>query len=263
MKQKFRIGLTLSGGGAKGAAHIGILKALEERNINIDVISGTSSGSIVGALFAYGYSSDEILDFFLSTTIFKPGYYTWKKPGILDTEALGGLLEPLLKENAFAALKVPMYIVATDIENARSKVFSKGELIKPILASCSFPGVFAPVKIQDRLYSDGGILNNFPVEIIRQECEVLIGANVQIVDFVDKRKLKSTFSLVQRVFNISTRYNSLQKYHDCDLVISPLELSKFATFNMFKMKKMYQIGYEEASKKLDAFAKQNEHFVSL
>ena len=150
-------------------------------------------------------------------------------------------------------MNLPFYIVATDIESAKQKIFNSGPLIKPILASCSFPGIFAPVLFEGNLYSDGGILNNFPVEIIRPKCKYLIGVNVQKVDFLDRRKLKSTFSLVQRVFTISTRSSSLVKYKECDVVISPSQLSNYATFNMFKMKKMYNIGYKEASVKLDAF----------
>lgn len=261
MKNKFKFGLTLSGGGAKGAAHIGVLKAIEERGINIDIISGTSAGAIVGSLYAHGYTSDEILEFYLSTSIFKAGFLTWKKAGILNTDAIGKLLEPLIKVDSFESLKIPMFIVATDVEHARQRVFHSGPLIKPILASSSFPGIFAPVKINDGLYSDGGILNNFPVELIRQKCNHLIGVNVQKVDYVDRRKLKSTFSLIQRVFTISTRSSSLVKYHDCDVVISPSELSNYATFNMFKMKKMYKIGYDEASKQLDAFLETSNVYI--
>ncbi len=253
MSKKYKVGLTLSGGGAKGAAHIGVLKALEERGIKVDVISGTSAGSIVGSLFANGYTSDEILEFYLSTTIFRPGYYTWKKPGLLNTDALGELLVPLFSEDSFESLKIPMHIVATNIEEAKERVFYKGQLIKAILASSSFPGVFAPVEVEGKLYADGGILNNFPVDLIRKDCDVLIGVNVQNVEDIDKRKLKTTFSLIQRVITISTRSNSLKKYKECDVLISPAKLSSYATFNMYKMKKMYSIGYAEASKTLDQY----------
>ena len=253
MTKKNQFGLTLSGGGAKGAAHIGVLKAIEERNIKIGVVSGTSAGAIVGSLFCNGYSSDEILDFYSSTPIFRPGYYTWKKPGILNTDALGKVLEPMFEKDSFEALQIPLSVVATDIERARVKVFNEGPLTRAVLASSSFPGVFAPVLIDEVLYSDGGILNNFPVDLIRQRCETLIGVNVRDIAVVDKKSLRSTFSLIQRVIAISTRSNSLLNYHDCDVVIAPPELSKFTTFDMFKMKKMYKIGYESACKQLDAF----------
>ncbi len=255
MEEKVEIGLVLSGGGAKGAAHIGVLKAIEERNIKIDVISGTSSGAIIGALFAEGYSSEAILDLYLSTSVFKPGYFTWRKPGIIDTDALGKILEPMLEHDEFEKLKIPLYIVATDVENVESTVFDSGPLIKAILSSSSFPGIFAPVNFNEKLYVDGGVLNNFPVDIIRDKCNTLIGANVQIIDFRDKSKFKSTFSLVQRVFTISIRSESLTKYKDCDVLIAPKELANYATFNIFKMKEMYKIGYEEASKQLDLYLK--------
>jgi len=253
MPRKFQFGLTLSGGGAKGAAHIGVLKAIEERGIKIEVVSGTSAGAIVGALFCNGYSSDEIFDFYSSTPIFRPGYYTWKKPGILNTEAMGKILEPMFGEDSFDTLKIPLFVVATDIEKARVKVFHEGSLVRSVLASSSFPGVFAPLVVDDVLYSDGGILNNFPVDVIRQDCEQLIGVNVRDIDIVDKSRLKSTFSLIQRVIAISTRSNSLMKYHDCDVIIAPPKLAKFTACDMYKMKKMYTIGYDEASFQLDAY----------
>lgn len=263
MNKKKSVGLCLSGGGAKGAAHIGVLKAIEEHDISIDIISGTSAGAIVGSLFAYGYNSDEILQSFISTPIFRPGFYSWKKPGLLNTSAIGKQLGKMIPTDSFESLKIPLHIVATDIENAREVVFDKGPLIKAVLASSSFPGVFSPVMKDEILFADGGILNNFPVEKIRSECDFLIGVDVQNINKIDKRKLKSTFSIMQRVYTISTQFKSRMKYKDCDLVIAPPKLNSYATFNMFKMKKMYQIGYDEASFKLDEYMNSKANIAEL
>jgi len=251
MDTEYDIGLVLSGGGAKGAAHIGALKAMEERNITASIVSGTSAGAIVGALYCNGYTSDEILDLFLHTSVFRPSFYSWRKPGVLNINPLGKVLEPYFEEDTFESLKKPCYIVSTDITHAKQRVFSKGPLIQSILASACFPGIFAPVEIGDSLYSDGGILNNFPTEPLLHKCRKIIGVNIQHISQVDKKDLRSTFGVVQRVYSISTRFSSVAKYQDCDLVIAPPELNKFNTFDMYKIKKMYDVGYENACKEFD------------
>ena len=245
------LGLVLSGGGAKGAAHIGVLKAMEERNIVPTIVSGTSAGAIVGALYCNGISSEEILDIFLNTSVFRPSFYTWRKPGVLDIKPLAKVLQPHFKVDSFEALKYPCYVVTTDITEAKERVFSRGPLIQRILASACFPGLFAPIEIGDSLYSDGGILNNFPTEPIHQKCKKLIGVNIQHIDPIEKNELKSTFGVVQRVYSISTRFASISKYQNCNIVIAPKKLNKFNTFDMYKIQKMYEIGYEDACKQLD------------
>jgi len=251
MQEDHQLGLVLSGGGAKGAAHAGVLKALEERNIRPDVVSGTSAGAIVGALYCAGTSSDEILELFTKTSLFKPSYYTWKKPGLLNMNVFGKVLEPYFPDDNFEALEIPCYIVATDITNASQVVFSEGPLISRILASACFPIVFAPLEIDGKLYADGGILNNFPTEPIRQSCRKLIGVNIQHIDPVGIEDLNSTFVVAQRIYSISTRFASVSKYQNCDVVIAPPELNDYNTFDMYKIEKMYKIGYDAACEQLD------------
>lgn len=258
MSGEHKLGIVLSGGGAKGAAHIGVLKAMEERGIKPTIVSGTSAGAIIGALYCAGYSSEEMFDFFNKTSVFRPANYTWKKPGFFNPSSMEAVLLKLLPENSFDSLKYPLYIVATDITKARQKVFSTGKLVPAILASSSFPVVFAPVEIEDSLYSDGGILNNFPTEPIRQKCDKLIGVNIQHISPVDKTQLKNTFGVFQRIYSISTRFASVSKYQECDLVIAPPELNDFNTFDMYKIKKMYEIGYKSACEMFD-----NQDLVDL
>ncbi len=256
MEREHHVGLVLSGGGAKGAAHIGVLKAMEERGIEATIVSGTSAGAIVGGLYCSGLSADEILDIFLNTSVFRPAFYTWRKPGVLNINPLAKVLRPYFKFDSFEDLKYPCYIVATDITKAKQRVFSKGPIIQSILASACFPGIFAPIEIGDSLYSDGGILNNFPTEPIAQKCERLIGVNIQHIEAIPKEELKSTFGVVQRVYSISTKFASIAKYQHCDVVIAPPALNNFNTFDMYKIKRMYEIGYEHACEVFDSNSKQ-------
>lgn len=251
MEGEHQVGLVLSGGGVKGAAHVGALKALREHNIQPSIVAGTSAGAIVGAMYAANLDEDTMLEYFTNTSIFKPINYTWKKPGLINTNALEKVLLEIFPENSFEALERPLHIIATDITLARQKVFSRGELVKPLLASACFPVVFSPVEIGESLYADGGILNNFPTEPIRQKCSKLIGINVQHIEPTSKASLKSTLSVFQRIYFISTRFASVAKYQECDMIIAPESLNAFNTFDMYKIKEMYQIGYEEAMKVLE------------
>ena len=144
MGAQHKVGLVLSGGGIKGAAHIGMLKALKKHNIEPTIVAGTSAGAIVGAMYTANLDEETMLDYFTGTGIFNPVNYTWKKPGLINTDALEKVLLKIFPENSFEALHRPLHIVATLITLARQKVFSSGELVKPLLASACFPVVFAP-----------------------------------------------------------------------------------------------------------------------
>ncbi|EPR72379.1 UPF0028 protein YchK [Winogradskyella psychrotolerans RS-3] len=162
------IGLVLSGGGARGAAHIGVIKALEEHGIFPTHIAGTSSGAIVGALYAAGVPWSEILTFFKTIPLFHTKRYARNKPGFLNSDNFYEDLKTYFPKDNFNDLKKPLFIPAANIIDGTSKMFSKGQLIKPIIASVSFPGVFTPTEINGQFYVDGGTLNNFPVEPLKK-----------------------------------------------------------------------------------------------
>ncbi|KXK24232.1 MAG: patatin [Bacteroidetes bacterium OLB12] len=170
-------GLVLSGGGVRGMAHIGVLKALEEMNIGFDCIAGTSAGSIVGALYAAGHKPDKIFQLVKNLSIFnalRPAF-TWT--GLLT---MNGLKEVLLKnipDNDFSKLKLPLTVAATNIRNGQVQYFNSGELISTIMASCSIPAIFNPMQIDQNLYVDGGLLDNLPAKAIRNQCDMLVGSH--------------------------------------------------------------------------------------
>ena len=143
------LGLVLSGGGMRGAAHIGAIKALEEHNLYPTHIAGTSAGAIVGALYAYGYKWEDILKFFKSVQILDIKKYALNKPGFIDAEKFYPEFKNYIINDDFSFLKKDLSITATNILNGNLEIFDKGELIRPILASAAMPGIFAPVKIND------------------------------------------------------------------------------------------------------------------
>lgn len=256
--KKHQYGLTLSGGGVRGLAHVGVIKALEERGIEPTILSGASAGAIVGALYAKGYSSEDMLDFFHSTEIFRWQNYSLSKPGFIDTDKFYDIFKDHLPEDSFESLEKDLYIVTTDILNGEPQIFHEGQLIKAILASAAFPVVLSPVEIDGVLYADGGIVNNFPVELIREKCETLIGVYVNVPQKLTKKDLDSTMDVLERAYHLNISYKSIKKMDQVDIPITPDELTKYNTFDTRKMDKIYKIGYEEACRVLDEYLEKKE-----
>ncbi|WCO02899.1 patatin-like phospholipase family protein [Psychroserpens ponticola] len=237
------IGLVLSGGGVRGAAHIGVIKALEENGIFPTHVSGTSSGAIVGALYAYGYDWENMFKFFRDTQLLDFKKYALGKPGIIDTEKFYPQFRNYIKEDDFSVLQKSLIITATDILQGNLKIFSEGELIKPILASAAFPGVFAPVKIENSLYIDGGVLNNFPVDVLKPNCDIIIGSYVNDFEAITIKDLKHSHNVVERAFKLKSVKEDYRKFNTCDIIIAPKALSKYGTFDKKYLRAIFEIGY--------------------
>ncbi|MEQ8362886.1 MAG: patatin-like phospholipase family protein [Cyclobacteriaceae bacterium] len=250
-----KIGLVLSGGGARGVAHIGTLQVLEDMGINVTHVAGVSAGSIVGALFSAGHPAKEILQFFKKTSIFKISNYAIFKPGIIDTGKLIQVFNEYLDEDSFESLQKEMYIIATDLVHAKSKVFHSGPLVNTILASSAFPMVFSPVTIDDILYADGGIMNNFPIEPLEGICDKIIGVYVNPIKDLKKNDFTSSLSILERSYQLSVGASCIQKFDRFDILISPKELSKYDTFSVSRIDEIYKIGYEAALKQKDELEK--------
>lgn len=256
MKNKTSIGLALSGGGHKGLAHAGVLQFLEEQNIEIDVISGTSAGAIVGSLYAFGMKPIEILNFFKKVKLFTWNHISFRKAGLLDAEKFINYLDEIFGDLRLIDLDKEVYISATDINTGRLKIFNrKTQIKKAIAASSAFPGVFSPVSIDGRLYSDGGILNNFPVNTIQGRCDFIIGVNLDpsTSKYKENKEFSSIQSVAFRAIEIMMIQNTAPQNELCDWYISPQELNNYNTFESSKdrMYEIYQLGYNEAKKEFE------------
>jgi len=244
-------GLVLSGGGARGAAHIGVIKALEEHEIFPTHVSGTSAGAIVGALYAAGVNWSEMLNFFKTISIFQTNRYARNKPGFIDTEKFYDDLQTYFIKDNFDSLEKPLFVTAANIIDGTLKIFSKGQLIKPIIASASFPGVFTPTEINGKFYVDGGTLNNFPVEPLKPVCDKIIGVYVNPLKKISIKDLKHSYTVVERAYKIKVAAESMFKFADCDVVIYPQGLVNFATFEMNNIDAIFELGYNTAKKVLE------------
>jgi NTE family protein len=241
-----KVGLVLSGGGVRGVAHLGVLQVLKEINLEPTILSGTSAGALVGAFHAAGHSIETVFNFFKTTPIFKITNIATSKPGIIDSDKFIPLFQEYFPVDDFAALQKKLYVTTTDLVHGKSKTFSSGPLIQTLLASAAVPVVFSPVTIDGLLYTDGGALNNFPVEPLTDTCDVIIGINVHPLKDAQAENIKTTLAVMERVFHLAIHHHSLQKYHLCNTVIVPQEVAKFGTFDRGNFEEIFEIGYKAA-----------------
>ena len=236
-----KIGVALSGGGARGIAHLGVIKALQEQGYEIEAISGVSSGAIVGAMLASGYNPDEILERFLSTKLFGIFRPALASIGLLKLDAVQRIFEATLPVHTFEQLQMPLHICAVDIVKARAIYFAHGDLIKPLLATIAVPVMFSPVQYNDHVLVDGGILNNLPVEPLLGVCRYVVGVHCNPV----KRhvRLRSTRHLMERTFQLAVNNTVRSSLQQCDVVIEPDELADVGLLQYSKARDLFEIGY--------------------
>jgi len=245
------IGLVLSGGGVRAIAHIGLIKVLLENNIIPTRVSGTSAGALVSALYAAGYSPEEMLAFFDETPLLKFSLYARNKPGIMDSDKYTIYFKKYFPSDSFESLKYPLTVTATDLIHGKLTYFESGDLIKPLIASSALPPIFSPIEINGSLYSDGGILNNFPIEPLSMHCSKIIGSFVNPIDKIEPSEINNSFKLLYRVFHIGLDSNNIKKFNQCCYVFSPPKINKIGVLDSNAIKNAYTIGYEHAKMELD------------
>ncbi len=272
-----KIGLALSGGGAKGFAHIGVLKVLEEMNVPIDFVAGTSMGSIAGALFSMGYTAEEIEKIALSTdwTDLLTDEYSrrflsmeeklWdgkylgmlsirKKKVMLPTGLIAGqkitnmlskLTWPVHHIDDFSQLPIPFACVATDIGTGEAVVLNRGFLPDAIRASMAIPTVFTPIKIDDRLLVDGGLVRNLPAEDVKNMgADIIIGSDVSFT-LLPVEKLNSFLDIITQSISFIEAKSRVKQHALCNILIEP-DLEGFDMFSFNQVKSIIERGEQAA-----------------
>ena len=247
-KKPYKIGIALSGGGIKGLCHAGVLKALEEQGIKPDIISGVSSGCVVGALYADGYTPDEIARLFEDISFRQMTKLQIPDGGFFKIDAFQKFITKKLRAKTFEELKIPLRIVATDLDKGRSVVFSTGKLIEPIVASCSIPVLFSPKIIDGVHYVDGGVLKNFPVSTIRDDCEKVIGVNASPLVADDYKT--TILNVAARSYHFMFKANILHDQELCDLLIEPIDMGNYEIFDVDKGREIFELGYRSTKQLL-------------
>ena len=238
----YRLGVALSGGGARGLAHAGALMAIEEAGLKPDVIAGVSAGSVIAVLYAGGVAPLQMAELFAGTGFRDFAELALGHGGIFKIERfMDFVLKTLDGRDRLEQLDIPVYIGATDLAAGRPVAFSEGLIGPRLMASCSIPIVFAPVEIDGVPYVDGGVLRNHPAWILRPRCETLIGVNVSPLQ--QKKKYKSVIDVALRTYNLMAKANQSTDMELCDVSVETPEIAGMAVFDLKNIKKVFISGY--------------------
>lgn len=281
-----KIGLVLSGGGAKGLAHIGVLKELEKNNIKIDYIAGTSMGAIIGGLYASGYNAhqldsifsqvdadallqdytprdaqnftekrnDELYALTLPFSKFKIGIPAALSKGLYNYNLLSKLTHHVRHVRDFSKLPIPFACIATNVETGQEVVLNKGILAQAILASGAFPSLYQPVEINGELLIDGGVVNNYPIEELQKMgAAIIIGVDVQ--DGLKKREnLSGATGVLVQITNYDMVKKMTAKKEATHIYIKP-DIQGYSVISFDQGKEIIQKGVEAAQKQALALQK--------
>ncbi|MBK7870416.1 MAG: patatin-like phospholipase family protein [Saprospiraceae bacterium] len=246
MKDQMKIGISLSGGGARGIAHIGVLRALLENGIYPDIIAGTSAGSIIGALYAAGKSPDEMLDFVKDSSIWKVFRVGLPNKGLASLIYLQERLADAIEEDSFETLQRRLFIAITNLMTGKLEIISEGELYKTVMASSAIPLVFQPIKIGENLYVDGGALENMPVKPLLGLSDAIIGVNVMPNVPVEEKEVNSMLGIATRCFEMAIWANTRPNLKRCNVIVEPTKVRNYNIFQFNKYQELHDIGYEAA-----------------
>jgi NTE family protein len=247
--KKYKIGLVLSGGGARGFAHLGVLKALNDSGIYPDVIAGTSAGALVGVLYADGYTPEEILRMMNTTSKLHYVRPTVPREGLLQISGIERILKENLRAKKFEDLKIPLFVTATDLNNGVARYFNSGELLSPVIASASIPVLFNPVVIDKIHYVDGGVLDNLPIKPIEGICDFLVGSFVNPIGY--EKTVTSLIQIAERTFMLNMSKELDHKEKKFDVFIAPPELKNYKILDPEKAIEVFEIGYRATKIKLE------------
>ncbi|MEZ0129876.1 patatin-like phospholipase family protein, partial [Flavobacterium sp. LBUM151] len=272
-----KIGLVLSGGGAKGFAHIGVLKVLEEAGIKIDYIGGTSMGSIIGGLYASGYNASQIDSIFKRTNFdelindyiprssknfygkkndelyaivlpfsnFRVGIPEALSKGMYNYNLLSSLTRNVRHVRDFNKLPTPFLCIGTNIETGEEVLLNKGNLVQAMMASAAFPSLFTPVEIDGKLLVDGGVVNNYPIKEVRNlGADIIIGVDVQD-DLLNRKSLKNATRILVQITNLQSIDKMKNKIKDTDVYIKP-DIRDYGVISFDKGEEIIRKGEEAA-----------------
>lgn len=251
MSKKARIGIALSGGGARGIAHIGVLQALEDNGCAPEVLSGASAGAITGALYASGRKPAEIMDFVKRASLFKLFKVGLPYSGLTKLTYLRDTLAEYISEDSFEALQKRLFVAIVNLNTGKCEIRSQGRLFDVVTASSSIPLVFQPVEMDGQLFVDGGLLDNMPVEPLKPLVDVTIAVNVMPQVEVPNKAIQNVFGIAQRCFDLGILANTIPNIQRCDLLIEPKEVHRFNIFQLNHYEPLFDIGYKAAMEKME------------
>ena len=244
---QYNLGYALGGGGSRGFAHLGVLKALDDLGLKPEILIGTSAGALAGVFYADGFQPEEVNELFQKKEFLQFAELSLPNAGFLKSSGLYKLLKSNLRAKKFEQLKIPFVSVATDWVRGETVTFSEGDnLVESVVASCSVPIIFQPQYINGVAYVDGGVFKNFPVSLIRKACKYVVGVNVSkiapLAEMANIRKMS------ERTFRMMANSNTLIDRDLCDILIEPRGISNLSMFDLKNISQVAKIGYLSATK---------------
>ncbi len=219
--RRFKLGLALGGGFARGILHIGALKVLEEAKIPVDFVAGTSVGALVGSFYCAGMSAGEMEEVARMARFKDFARWTFSRYGFCSTDRMTSFCARVMKTKTFEELKIPFAVTATDFRTGDAVVFTKGSLIDSIRASCAYPGLFPPVEIDGRSYIDGMLAYAVPTTPLRQMgAERVLGVYLSAY-WNRERQPRHLFEVIGQCFTIAQSKMTETWKKDADLVVEP------------------------------------------
>jgi NTE family protein len=248
--RKKKIGLALSGGGARGIAHIGVLKVLHDHRIPVDFIAGTSAGALIGSLYAGGVNITTMLE--IATKLKWKHFFriVLSKSGLVSSEEIENFVISQIGKKTFADLDIPFATVNTDLKTGDQIIIDKGPVETAVRSSCSFPWMYTPVKHEDKLLVDGCLKNNLPADIARKMgADIVIGVNV-IPDINYGDNMKNVLEIFDRSLDLFI----LGQKTKCDILIRPVK-EKITSLELDKSERLLKLGEEAALLAIPAIKK--------
>ncbi len=242
--KKYKWGVALGGGGARGFAHLGVLKALYEKGIKPDVISGVSAGAIVGGFIVSGKTPDETFEIIRKYKFNDLTKLRIPRGGLLTLDKLKSTIELELSSERVEDLDIPLIISVSNILTGKIEYKKTGDLASLIQASASIPVLFRPVEIDGQLYADGGLLDNLPYDPLLSLCKKVVGVSISPVQ--ELTELDGLVSIAARTFQLSVNTKTKEAKKACDIFIEPPELSKFDLLDTSNAEAIFNVGYEYA-----------------
>lgn len=235
-----KLAVVLSGGGSRGAIHLGVLQALDEYKISVSAVSGTSIGAIIGGLYCSGVKPYRIMEIMESKKFKDLFHFTWHIKGLLDMRKLHEILKKNIDKNSFESLNIPLHICISNIDKGEYEIFNKGELFNKIKASASIPIIFEPIKIGSSYYVDGGLFNNLPVDPFVGKYDNILGIHVNNYKNNDQHNIKA---VSERVVSLLIKQNVDPNLEKCTFVINPMVDKKYNALDFKNTEKLFEIGY--------------------
>lgn len=244
----YRLGIVLSGGGARGFAHCGALQAFEEVGLRPEIMAGVSAGSVVTAMYAAGLTPLDILNVFADAKFGDFAEFGVPRQGFFSMEGFRKMLRRVIPYTNLQDLPLPAVVCATNLDTYQPAAFWEGDIADCVSASCSIPIVFNPVRIDGTMYVDGGVTANLPAWVLRDKCKYLLGVNCSPVPH--RHAPRSIIDIAQRTYDLLVKTNSVKQMEMCDLAVQVDDVANYQVFNLKEIDRVYQLGYDETMRAL-------------